>query len=192
MQLKSIRHRLLFTFVCGAVVAASPGAGAKLALASGAGAQASFTAAGPAGLRVHGTTSEISVNEDARGARVTVALARMTTGISLRDRHMREHLGVDKFPNAELVVARGGLKVPAAPGASVAGATATGTMTIHGQSRPVMVRYDAKRDGATIHVSGTTAIDMTDYGIATPSYMGVSVKPGVQIAVSFDVVDAAQ
>ena len=159
------------------------GADAKLA-SQGASSEASFTAQGPAGLRIVGKTGGVIMTEDAGSAHVRVPLGAMTTGIALRDRHMRERLQVDKYPNAELVVPVSALKV-------AGGQTANGTMTIHGQSRPVVVRYDAKRDGNVIHVAGTTAVNMNDYGIETPSYLGVTVKPDVQIAVHFDAVDSA-
>jgi hypothetical protein len=38
-------------------------------------------------------------------------------------------------------------------------------------------------------VRGTVHINMSDYGIASPSFMGVTVKPDVDVTVAFVVTD---
>ncbi len=147
-----------------------------------------FTALGPAGLKIEGKTSELEVAEAAAAVKVTVPLANLDTGISLRNRHMREkYLEVGKFPNAELLVQRSALKLPAA-GADVS-AVADGQITIHGQTKPVSFRYQARRAGETYEVQGTMHVEMNEFGVSVPSYLGVTVKPGVDIAVKFSVVD---
>ena len=150
--------------------------------------QVSFTATGPAGMQIVGTSSDLTVGEEWTNIKVAVPLAKVTTGIALRDRHMHEkYLEVEKYPNAELTLARSGLHVPAAGASS--DATANGTMAIHGKSRQVTIHYVAKRTGGALHVAGSVHVNMNDYGIETPSYLRVSVKPDVDIAVAFDVSD---
>jgi len=115
---------------------------------------------------------------------VTVPLSSITTGIGLRDTHMHEkYLESQKYPTAELSVPRAGLKFPE-EGASTE-ATAQGTLTLHGTSLPVSVHYKASHQGAGYDVSGEVRINMNDYGIGTPSYLGITVKPAVDIAVTF-------
>jgi polyisoprenoid-binding protein YceI len=148
----------------------------------------SFSATGPAGMKIVGTTSELSVADDGSNLSVVVPLSNLKTGISLRDQHMREkYLQVAKFPNAELSVARGSIKFPVS--ASEASADAQGTMKIHGVSKPVTFHYSAKKDGAKLSVSGSVRVNVKDFGIDIPSYLGVTVNPDIGIAVKFDATD---
>ena len=147
-----------------------------------------FTAAGPAGMKIEGKTSDLGVSEKDGSVTVVVPLANLDTGISLRNKHMREkYLEVQKYPRAELVVARTELKLPAG-GAEVRG-TAGGQMTIHGQTRPVTLQYTARLANGRYEVQGTTRIDIKEFGIDVPSYLGVTVKPGVDLSASFSVAD---
>lgn len=147
-------------------------------------ASVTFTGTGPAGFRMEGKTPMLSIQEQGEALTFTVPLATLETGIALRDKHMREkYLETQKYPNAELVVARGALRFPE-EGAETS-ASANGTLTIHGQSRPVTFTYRAKKAGGAFDVTGATHINMQDYGIHVPSYLGVTVKPDVDISVHF-------
>src|SRR6185436_13278055 len=126
---------------------------------------------------INGTTSDLSVADDGTTVTITVPLSNISTGMSLRDKHTKEYLEVQTYPNAELKVARSALKFPAA-GAESSG-DARGTMKIHGQTKDVTFHYSAKQDGGVIAIKGTTRVNMNDYGIKTPTYLGVSVKPDV-------------
>ena len=143
-----------------------------------------FSCTGPGGLHIDGTGSELQVKEAAGALVVTVGLDNLTTGIGLRDTHMKEkYLETQKYPTAELSVPRSGLQFPA-EGATVE-ATAEGTLTIHGTAKPVSVHYKASRKGSSVDVQGEVRINMNDYGITTPSYLGITVKPPVDISVTF-------
>jgi hypothetical protein len=151
-------------------------------------AEVAFRVIGPAGIRIVGSTSDLSVVDDGQRLTVAVSLVKLTTGIPLRDAHMREHyLQVARFPSARLTVARAELKFPDFNGAE---GTATGIMTIHGQSREVTFHYSAVRGGAWMHVSAEAEIDMTDYGVVVPPYLGMTVRPGVALRVSFSVLES--
>jgi polyisoprenoid-binding protein YceI len=140
-----------------------------------------FEVAGPAGLKINGTTTELSATEDSGNVVISVPLGNLTTGISLRDQHMRDkYLEVAKYPAATLILARSALKVPSAGEADV-----PGTLKLHGQSRPVTVHYDTKSDGAAVSTHGRFHINMNDFGITVPSYLGVTVKPEVDVTASF-------
>lgn len=149
------------------------------------GGNATFTASGPAGTQIVGTTGDVAVQEDGQNIiAVTVTLGSLKTGMDLRDKHMREkYLETDRYPTAVLRVARADLKLPG-PG-DRGGFDADGTLALHGKTRPVHFHYEAKRDGSTFSVRGSLPLDMTDYGIEAPKYMGLSVKPKVDIAVTF-------
>jgi polyisoprenoid-binding protein YceI len=146
----------------------------------------SFLASGPAGLKIEGTTPDLTVGEGSGNVILTVPLANLTTGIGLRDKHMKEkYLEVPKFPAAILTVARGSLKVPA--GGEAVETDVPGTLQLHGQTKPVSVHYDAKADAAGFAAHGKFHINMNDFGIQVPTYLGVTVKPDVDVTASFRV-----
>ena len=62
-------------------------------------------------------------------------------------------------------------------------------MQLHGKSKPITFHYTAKRDGNVFHVNGTIHVNIVDFGIEIPSYLGVSVKPDVDVTVRFDAND---
>jgi polyisoprenoid-binding protein YceI len=145
-----------------------------------------FDAAGPAGFKIEGTTPDLTISETNGNVLITVGLAKLTTGIELRDHHMREkYLEVGKFPTTVLSVARSALKLPGV-GAQI-DADVPGQLTLHGQTRAVTVHYSAKGDGATFPTQGRFRINMNDFGIIVPSYLGVTVKPDIDVNASFRV-----
>jgi polyisoprenoid-binding protein YceI len=150
-------------------------------------ANTSFAAAGPAGLTITGQTKDMAVADDGATVTVTVPLANLTTGIDLRDKHTKNALEVGTYPNVELKVARSALKFPAA-GAESSG-DAPGKLTMHGQTKDVTFHYSARLDGDTLSVKGSARVNLNDYGIKPPSYLGVSVKPDVDIATAFQAKD---
>lgn len=178
-------HRFVFLFSAAAAALSIAANDASAKLSKVGDANVSFTATGPAGLKIVGTTRDLSVAEDGQSVTVTVPLRGLDTKIELRNKHMREkYLEVEKFPNAVLVVPRAEL----AQGDSVS-AEANGTMKLHGRERPVRFRYTAKKAGSKTTVSGTVRLNIKDFGIEEPSFMGASVKPDVEVATGFDVVD---
>ena len=151
------------------------------------GATAGFHASGPAGMSIDGRTSDVSVGDDGSSVTVVVKLASLDTGMGLRDKHTKEYLEVDTHPTAELKVARSALKFPAA-GAESSG-DAKGSLKIHGQTKDVTFHYSAKLDGDTYTVKGSAGVNINDFGIKTPSYLGVSVKPDITLNVNFSAKD---
>lgn len=147
-----------------------------------------FHAKGPGGLRIEGKTGDVRVSEASGDVKIVVPLSPIDTGISLRNKHMREkYLEVHKYPNAVLTVKRSALKFPKS-GAALE-ADAQGEMKIHGKTKKVGFHYRAKRSGARYDVSGHVALNINDYGIKVPSYLGVTVKPDITVDVHFVAVD---
>ena len=176
---------LLVAMVGAPVFALSGEALAKLAKTGDA--SVAFTATGPGGLKIVGTTSELAVADDGQSVAVTVPLRALDTKIELRNKHMREkYLEVDKYPNAVLTVARSELKMPTS--GEVSG-DAAGTMKIHGREHAVRLHYTAKRAAAGMAVSGTVKVNIKDFGIEEPSFMGAAVKPDVDVSATFPVAD---
>ncbi len=134
-------------------------------------AQVSFTASGPAGLKVEGSTASLSVRGEGGDLIFAVPLASFRTGIEVRDRHMREDLEADKFPIAEL-------RVPRAPPGE---GEVQGMLTLHGKTHPIAIH---SRVGKS-EVSANLKFNVNEYGIVIRSYLGITVKPEIEISVSF-------
>ncbi len=156
-------------------------------LARNGASSTSFKAQGPAGLSIEGKTAEMSIADDGTTIFIVVPLANITTGIGLRDDHTKKALEVDKYPSTTLAVARASIKFPAA-GAESSG-DAPGKMTLHGQTKDITFHYSARLNGDTFDVKGSTTINVDDFGIQRPSYLGVTVKPNVDVATSFQAKD---
>jgi polyisoprenoid-binding protein YceI len=151
-------------------------------------ASAGFKATGPGGLNIEGKTSEVAVGDDGSTVVVTVTLTNIDTGIGVRNKHTKEDLEADKYPTAELRIPRSALKFPGA-GAEASG-DAKGSMKIHGQTRDVTFHYSAKRDGDVITVKSNARINVNDFGVKPRAYLGISIKPEVDLFASFQAKDS--
>lgn len=181
----AIRRPLLHALAV-VLVLAGPAVAAAALRVSGA-PNVTFSATGPVGMRIDGSTRELSVVDDGTHLTVRVGLRNLSTGIDLRDRHMRDrYLQVQRYPQAELVVDRSVLRIPTDAPVT---ATVRGTFRLHGRERAVRFRYEARRQGNAIRVTAHATIDMTQYGIEAPTYMGVTVRPDVELTVRFAVND---
>lgn len=150
-------------------------------------AKVSFIGKGPAGFKLVGTTSQLELKDDEKSVTVTVPLATVTTGNSLRDRHMREkYLHTDKFPTAVLVVDKASLKFPAADGQTVRHEV-KGQLTIHGVTKEQELSYTAQRTGGVDQLEASFKMNFKDHGVHVPSYLGVTVKPDIELQVSLGV-----
>lgn len=176
MSMKNVLRAAAFTLVL---------SGAALAgIRQTGGAQAGFTGKGPAGFKLEGKTSELRVQENGGTVVVAVPLGKLETGIALRDKHMREkYLEVARYPEAVLELGRSRITLPA--DGQTAQGQSTGKMTLHGKSKDVSFTYVIKRAGDTYQVQGTLPLNLKDYDINVPSYLGVTVQPDIETQVSF-------
>ena len=60
-----------------------------------------------------------------------------------------------------------------------------GLLTLHGQTRNVEFHYTAELVGGTYSVNGDAQINIEDFGMRMPSYLGVTVRPLVSISTAF-------
>lgn len=147
----------------------------------------SISVLGTLGMHIEGTTRELSVVDDGTNVTVRVALRNLGSGIALRDHHMRDtYLQVGRFPNAELTVPRTALRVPTSAPVT---ANVRGQLKVHGQTRNVTFHYEARRAGNAIRVTGRVTFNMNDFGINVPTYMGITVRPNVDVNVQFAVIE---
>ncbi|MDP2339645.1 MAG: YceI family protein [Deltaproteobacteria bacterium] len=177
-----MKHVTLALFI---VVSLTLGANAMAAWTRAAGvAEAVFHGSGPGGFKIEGKSQKLDVKDDGTSITVSVDLTGLATGITLRDRHMRDkYLEVAKFPLATLVVPVASLKVPAT--GAIEG-DAKGQFTLHGVTKELPFHYKGtcKADGLCM-VDGTLDMNMNEFGVNVPSYLGVTVKPNISTSVHF-------
>ena len=139
---------------------------------------------------IDGATNELTVKDDGKTLTFVVSLKNMTTGIGLRDNHMRDKfLEVQKHPEAKLEVPLDAIKMPAGESGSTSG-EAKGVFTVHGQSKKdVPFKYTVTKKGKAIEVAGSFNVNVKEHGIEIPSYLGVTMKPDVAVETSFRAVN---
>jgi polyisoprenoid-binding protein YceI len=143
-------------------------------------------ARGPGGLRIEGKGSEVAFEEDGSALTFRVPLAPLDTGIGLRDLEMREMLEAEKYPAAVLRVPKASLTFPGEDHA--AEETVDGELTLHGQSRPVKVHYRAELARSEItKVRGSLQLDIRDFDVKAPSYLGITIAPKIEVKVELSV-----
>lgn len=140
-----------------------------------------FTGTGPAGFKIEGITPDVEVDDDGGRFTITIGFAHMTTGIALRDQHMREkYLHTDRFPTATFVVPTSQLELPRD---GTLERTVTGTMTIHGTPRSQALTYRASCAAGRCDITGSGGLD----GVTVDSYLGMTVRPQVTVKAKFSI-----
>lgn len=183
MALDSMSSKFISTLLFGLSVGLSlDGAMATVAaprtLSSGDG-KVEFLAIGrPGFLKVKGEGAKpkgsVKIVDGKASGEFTVELSQFKTGIELRDEHMKEkYLKVGTHPTA--VIRFSDIELKSGAGKTVVPAE----LELHGTKKPVSL--EAKLDG--LAVEATFKIKLTDFGIAIPSYAGVTVAEDVSITV---------
>jgi polyisoprenoid-binding protein YceI len=117
---------------------------------------------------------------------LAVNLRTLDTGISLRNEHLREnYLEVGKgvgFDTATLSdIDLNGFNPDAPSGKG----SFTGLLSLHGVSKAVTGAVDIRQSGAGLRVKASFPVQLSDYSIRTPRYLGIGVKDTVQVEVAF-------
>jgi polyisoprenoid-binding protein YceI len=58
-------------------------------------------------------------------------------------------------------------------------------MSLHGKTKDVQVKYRIVRTGNRFQVTGNIPLNLKDYDIDVPSYLGVTVQPDIDTSASF-------
>ena len=141
-----------------------------------------FEAVGPAGLKIKGTSGGVRTTEADGKIKITAPTTGFTTGIGLRDKHLREYLESEKQPEASLVVERSKITLPASGKSE---GSVTGALTLHGVTKPAKVSYRITKNASSYTVEGDVELNILDYQIKKPCYLGVCVQDVVKVAASF-------
>jgi polyisoprenoid-binding protein YceI len=143
-----------------------------------------------------GRPSMIKVNGEAKGpdgtlnidgAKVsgdlTFDMTSLESGIGMRDDHMKnKYLEVGKYPQAKLHLTEVSLpekwsaKAPAAKDVPF-----KGELTLHGQTKPVAGKFDLTGDAGKINAKANFEINIAEYGIDIPKYLGITIKNEVPV-----------
>lgn len=125
---------------------------------------------------VVGRTTAVSGSMRLTGTTVATAsfsvdLRSVSTDESRRDGQFHGRImSTSQFPTASFTLTKP-LALPSLPAdLQQVSATATGTLTIHGQTRTTSLTLTARRNGQSIEVNGTVPVVFADYGIPDASF----------------------
>jgi polyisoprenoid-binding protein YceI len=118
--------------------------------------------------------------------RLVVDLRTIDTGIALRNDHLKEkYLEVDKGAGYEQAVLSDvvlqGLNADAPTGKG----SFTGSLMLHGVKKTVTGPAEIRHAGTGWRVRASFPVNLPDYNIDKPRYLGVGVKDTVQVSVTF-------
>ena len=120
-----------------------------------------------------------------RGA-LKVELQTLETGISIRDRHMKNnYLEVEKGP-AFATATIEDIRVEKMEGKTVFSAM----LSLHGQKKKVTGAAELQQKDGKIRVQAQFPVKVSEFEIPAPTYLGVGVKDEIQIKVSLMAVPA--
>ena len=117
---------------------------------------------------------------------LAVDLRTLDTGISLRNDHLREkYLEVDKGSGYDKAVLSEITLKGLSPDAPEGKGSFSGSLALHGVTKTVSGPVEVRKAGAGVRVKASFPVNLPDYNIAEPRYLGVGVKNTVQVDVTF-------
>ena len=187
---------LMTAFAAGAVAQTMPGPGGETtAVVQVLGGIATFEAGTniPA-INVHGKSASLAGRAQVRHSgdvitieqmEATLPVKTLSTGMGLRDEHMRKYVftaGDGDAPDlrytgdrADCSAARGGESI----------CTVSGRLAIRGTERPFVITLKVKKTGDAYRAAGDGTVKLSTYGIARPSQLGVTTTDDVQLHLEF-------
>ena len=116
----------------------------------------------------------------------------MTTGMGLRDEHMRKYVFTTedgRTPDLKYTGERA--ECSPAPGrAGESTCMVSGHLTIRGTERPFAITLKVKKVGDAYRAAGDGIVKLSTYGIARPSQLGVTTADEVKLRLEFTAKDA--
>lgn len=159
------------------------------------GGDVKFVAVGKPGfLKIKGTSNgsyakgNLNLSADSLTGEFEFDLNILDTGIDLRNEHMKEkYLEVKKFPSAKLSLKPLALKRTDLD--SKIEKEFSGTLSLHGVENPVTGKFTYNPKGKLAVAQFT--INVSDYKIDVPKYLGVTVSETVDVEVNskFELID---
>jgi polyisoprenoid-binding protein YceI len=144
-------------------------------------------------LGVHGTSDVLKASahlrEGAEGlvierVEAAVPVESLTTGLRLRDEHMRKYVFTTSSGEVpDLRFSAGSVTCPPANAPSTC--QVSGELAVRGTPRPFTVALKISRKGAAFRVTGDGMVKLGEYGIAAPSQLGVTTHEDVKVHLDF-------
>lgn len=144
-----------------------------------------FVAEGPGGLKIEGEGNTMSLAEAAGVITMKVPWSSLKTGMDMRDDHMKKYMNAAKHPEVTVAVERSKLSLPADKG-NVTG-TVQGKVTFNGVTKDTPIEYKITRTGSDYHVQGRFGLNLDDFKVEQPCYLGVCVNKDVKVKAAFKV-----
>jgi polyisoprenoid-binding protein YceI len=146
-------------------------------------------------ISVHGESSAMSAELILRKAgsgvevdnlRAVVDPKSLSTGMSLRDQHMRKRIFAasnDQLPELEFVSAKSSCAdLPHGPEVTC---RISGNLSLRGVARPFEMDLKVRNEGKAYRVSGDAVVKLSNFGIEPPCQLGVCVTDDVKLRVEF-------
>jgi polyisoprenoid-binding protein YceI len=167
-------------------------AAASVCLSAGADTVKFLADGNPSAIRIQGVAKTLEVEkaewkEGKLSGTYHVPLDQLETGISLRDRHMKEkYLETAKYPKADLSIA------DCAP-SEAAESSCEGTLTLRGITKKVPLKVKWTKlaaEGTAKRWKADTefGLKLSDYGIALPKFANITVAEDVTVQVESETV----
>ena len=146
-------------------------------------------------IRIHGQSSALTghVNAVSSGDQIAVEglEARLdpkslSTGMSLRDQHMRAKIFAvgEALPELKFTAAK--IQCPTPEAAKESGCQVQGSFTMRGVSKPFAILLRVRQSGQGVYkVSGEGNLKLTAFGVEPPCQLGVCVTDEVQLKLEF-------
>jgi polyisoprenoid-binding protein YceI len=117
---------------------------------------------------------------------ISMDLATIDTGIGLRNQHLREkYLEVAKGKGFDKAVLSE-IQLNDVDGEAFAGRTAfSGVLLLHGVKHPVAGTAEIRREGSGRRVHAEFVLNLTDFGVTPPEYLGVGVGSKLVVKAQF-------
>jgi polyisoprenoid-binding protein YceI len=133
-------------------------------------------------VRIHRDNAQLVLDE----VNATVPVNALSTGMGVRDDHMKTHIfTTSKGQTPDLVFKGENVVCPVAPGKEAA-CSVSGKLSIRGVEKPLSLTLKVKSDGSqSYRAAGDGIVKLSDYGIERPSQFGVQVEDKVKIHIEF-------
>ncbi|WP_413290427.1 YceI family protein [Bdellovibrio sp. HCB337] len=146
----------------------------------------------PSAIKIRGKgqdlKSQIQVKEKQLSGSFVFNLDSLDTGIELRTNHMKEkYLETGKFKYAEVILKPVALaQDPCKESMTAEKVAFEGTLKLHGIDKPVKGEFDLKADKGQGKSKIRFDLNITDYQIEIPVYMGIKVADKVENSVDLE------
>ena len=146
-------------------------------------------------ISVHGESNAMSAELRLRKAasgvevenlRAVVDPKTLSTGMSLRDQHMRKRIFAinnEQLPELEFISEKG--SCPDLPQGSEVICRLSGNLSMRGVARPFEMDLKIRSDGKAYRVSGDAIVKLSNFGIEPPCQLGVCVTDEVKLRLEF-------